>query len=204
MSKPSRASSALNRRVLAQSRSMSSGSSCMTRIASRHAAATAGGWEVEKRNGRARWIEDVAQRLRARDVAAEHADGLRSVPTWIATRPWSPKWSTEPRPFRPRTPDAWASSTKTAAPNSSAASTMPGSGAMSPSIENTPSVTTRISRYGPPRRRGPFSRASRRTSRSAVDVRVRVDLARRLRQAHPVDDRGVVERVRDDQVRSRR
>ena len=31
------------------------GSSCITRIASRHAAATAGGWDVEKRNGRARW-----------------------------------------------------------------------------------------------------------------------------------------------------
>ena len=48
----------------------------------------------------------------------------------------------------PRTPEAWASSTMTAAPNASAASTIPGSGAMSPSIEKTPSVTTRISRYG--------------------------------------------------------
>src|SRR4029079_1950657 len=55
VSKPSRASSALNRRVFAHSRSWSSGSSCITRIASRHAAATAGGWDVEKRKGRARW-----------------------------------------------------------------------------------------------------------------------------------------------------
>src|SRR5579862_574942 len=56
VSNPRRASSALNRFVLAHSRSMSHGSSSMTRIASRHAAATAGGWEVENRNGRARWI----------------------------------------------------------------------------------------------------------------------------------------------------
>ncbi len=56
MSKPRRPSSALNRRVLAHRRSMSSGSSTMIRIASRHAAATAGGCDVENRNGRARWI----------------------------------------------------------------------------------------------------------------------------------------------------
>ena len=56
MSNPSRPSSALNRRVFAHSRSWSSGSSCMIRIASRHAAATAGGWLVENRNGRARWM----------------------------------------------------------------------------------------------------------------------------------------------------
>ena len=34
-----------------------------------------------------------------------------------------------------------------------------------------------------------------------VDVGVRVDLARRLRQPHAVDDRGVVERVGHDEVR---
>ena len=55
MLNPRRASSALNRRVLAHRRSWSSGSSCMIRIASRQAAATAGGWLVENRNGRARW-----------------------------------------------------------------------------------------------------------------------------------------------------
>ena len=38
---------------------------------------------------------------------------------------------------------------------------------MSPSIENTPSVTTRISRYSPPPGR-PVSRASRRISRKAA------------------------------------
>jgi hypothetical protein len=56
VSKPSRASSPLKRFVLAHSRSIRHGSSCMTRIASRQAAASAGGCEVEKRNGRARWI----------------------------------------------------------------------------------------------------------------------------------------------------
>ena len=55
MSNPRRASSALNRRVLTHRRSISSGSSTMIRIASRHAAATAGGWLVEKRKGRERW-----------------------------------------------------------------------------------------------------------------------------------------------------
>jgi hypothetical protein len=71
---------------------------------------------------------------------------LLSVPTWIATRPCSPKWSTDPRPSRPRTPDAWASSTKTAALADLGRFDDPGSGAMSPSMLKTPSVTTRISR----------------------------------------------------------
>ena len=56
VSKPSLASSDLKRFVLAQRRSIRQGSSCMTRIASRQAAASAGGCEVENRNGRARWI----------------------------------------------------------------------------------------------------------------------------------------------------
>ena len=56
VSKPRRVSSALNRRVLDHSRSISSGSSCMIRIASRQASTTAGGCDVEKRNGRARWM----------------------------------------------------------------------------------------------------------------------------------------------------
>ena len=55
VSNPSRASSALNRVVLAHSRSIRQVSSSITAIASRQAAATAGGCEVENRNGRARW-----------------------------------------------------------------------------------------------------------------------------------------------------
>ena len=47
-----------------------------------------------------------------------------------------------------------------------------------------PAVADRLVEHGPQR----------------VDVGVGVDLARRLRQAHAVDDRGVVEAVADDQV----
>ena len=95
--------------------------------------------------------EDVAQRLRARDVAAEHADRLATA-SRPGSRPARRARSGRPCPGRPcpGRPLACASSTITAAPNASAASTIPASGAMSPSIENTPSVTTRISRYGAP------------------------------------------------------
>jgi hypothetical protein len=44
---------------------------------------------------------------------------------------------------------------------------MPGSGAMSPSMLKTPSVTTRVRRYGSPVSGRPTSLASRSTSRSA-------------------------------------
>ena len=44
----------LKNRVFSQSRSMISGSSSSTSMAARHAAATAGGCDVEKRKGRAR------------------------------------------------------------------------------------------------------------------------------------------------------
>jgi hypothetical protein len=56
MSNPRRASPALKKRVFCHSRSISSGSVSSTSIAARQAAATAGGAEVEKRNGRARWM----------------------------------------------------------------------------------------------------------------------------------------------------
>ena len=45
----------LKNRVLVHSRSMRSGSFSSTSMAARHAAATAGGWDVENRNGRERW-----------------------------------------------------------------------------------------------------------------------------------------------------
>ena len=53
VSKPRPVRPALKKRVLSHSRSMRSGSSSRTSIAARQAAATAGGCEVEKRNGRA-------------------------------------------------------------------------------------------------------------------------------------------------------
>ena len=53
VSKPRRSRPALKKRLFSQSRSMSSGSDASTSIAARQAAATAGGCEVENRNGRA-------------------------------------------------------------------------------------------------------------------------------------------------------
>jgi hypothetical protein len=44
----------LKKRVFSHKRSMISGSSIRTSRAAMHAAATAGGWDVEKRKGRAR------------------------------------------------------------------------------------------------------------------------------------------------------
>src|SRR6266540_6963049 len=94
VSKPRRESSALNRRVFDHSRSSSSGSSSKTRIASRQAAATAGGWEVEKRNGRARWMRTSRRAREPATYPPSTPTALDNVPTWMATRPWRPKWST--------------------------------------------------------------------------------------------------------------
>ena len=80
VSKPSRARPALKKRVFSHSRSISSGSDSSTSIAARQAAATAGGCEVEKRNGRARCSSMVAQDGRPGDVAAQHADRLGEGP----------------------------------------------------------------------------------------------------------------------------
>ena len=62
--------------MFAQSRSISSGSSSRTRIAARQAAATAGGCEVEKRNGRARWMSISRRVVRPGHVPAEDAHRL--------------------------------------------------------------------------------------------------------------------------------
>ena len=112
--------------------------------------------------------EDLAQGRRAGDVAAERADRLRQRADLDRDAAVQPEVVDRPAAVRPSTPDAWASSTMTAAPNASAASTIPGSGAMSPSIEKTPSVTTRIRRYGSPVPSRPRStRLARGSSRSA-------------------------------------
>ncbi len=55
-----------------------------------------------------------------------------------------PKWSTDPRPLRPSTPEAWASSTIMMAPYFSASAASLSTGPMSPSIEKTPSVITSL------------------------------------------------------------
>src|SRR6267378_883492 len=58
----------------------------------------------------------------------------------MCTRPWQFKWSTVPRPLRPSTPEACASSTIMMQLYFSARPQSSGSGAISPSIEKTPSV----------------------------------------------------------------
>ena len=66
----------MKKRVLSHSRSIRSGSFSSTSIAAMHAAATAGGCEVEKRNGRAALDQVVLEVLAPGDVAAHHADRL--------------------------------------------------------------------------------------------------------------------------------
>ena len=117
---------------------------------------------------------------------------LESVPTWMSTRPCRPKWSTVPAPPVPSTPDACASSTIMMAPWRSATSTRSGSGAMSPSIENTPSVMSNW------RRPGAAVSVSSRVGGARVPVLEDLDL--RARQPRAVDDRRMVETVRDDDV----
>ena len=104
---------------------------------------------------------------------------FESVPTCTCTRPCAWWWSTVPRPFVPNTPLACASSTIMIAPNSSARAQSAGNGATSPSMLNTPSVTS---------------------SARGRDVLVREDLDRRATQAAAVDDAGVIECVRDDDI----
>ena len=103
----------------------------------------------------------------------------------------TPQCSCVPRPPAPMNPVACESSTTTVAPCRSASSQMPGSGAIVPSIENTPSVTTR---------RDARARGLAQPGLELAEVAVVVAQALRLRQADAVDDARVVERVRDDRV----
>ena len=67
------------------------GSSISTSIAAMHAAATAGGCEVENRNGRARWHrKSISVRLPA-TYPPSAPMAFDSVPTWMSTRPCTPK-----------------------------------------------------------------------------------------------------------------
>ena len=127
VSKPSRVSSALNRRRVRPQPLLQLG--LVLHDPDRLAA---GGHDGRRMRGREEerpgaLDQDLAQGLRAGDVAAE-----RRRPPSTACRPgWRPGRAARsgrpmPRPLRPSTPEAWASSTKTAAPNASAASTMPG------------------------------------------------------------------------------
>ena len=71
------------------------------------------------------------------------ASDFEKVPMMTSTLSSSPKWLAVPRPPSPMTPRPWASSTMTRAPYFDASSQISGSFAMSPPMENTPSVTMR-------------------------------------------------------------
>ena len=94
------------------------------RAARRHDGRRMGGREQERPGS---LDQDVAQVLAAGDVATE-ADGLRQGPDLDGNPAVEPEVVDGAPSIPPSTPDAWASSTKTAAPTSSAASTIPGSG----------------------------------------------------------------------------
>ena len=91
VSNPSACSPSLNDAVLDHSRSRRSGSSRITSSAAMHAATTAGGAEVENRNGRPRFCNHS---MRWCDPAMNPPStpmAFDSVPTWMSTRPLRPK-----------------------------------------------------------------------------------------------------------------
>ena len=117
---------------------------------------------------------------------------LPNVVVRMSTRPATPQCSGVPRPVLPMKPVAW----RVVHHHERAGACRPGrrssaSGATSPSIEKTPSVT--IIR----------KRADARLLQLGLEVAhvdVLVDEALRLAQPHAVDDRGVVELVGEDRV----
>ncbi len=109
---------------------------------------TIGGASVfENRYGR--------ERLRSRSTISRLPDvnppdappsALPSVDVNTSTRCMQPRILALPRPVVPTNPVAWLSSTMTSAPYFSARSQIASTRAMSPSIENTPSVAIMRSR----------------------------------------------------------
>src|SRR6201987_101077 len=116
---------------------------------------------------------------------------LPSVPVTMSTRSITPKCSGVPRPPGPTTPTACESSTITSASYSSASSQIRSSRAREPSMEKTPSGA-HPPRAGPHRPPQP--------PLQLIHVAVRVAQPLRLAEADPVDDRRVVELIRDDRV----
>ena len=72
----------------------------------------------------------------------QDASDFENVPMRRSTSSSTSISSQAPAPRAPSTPTPWASSTISRAPCSRQSATMSGTGAMSPSIENTPSTTT--------------------------------------------------------------
>ena len=115
------------------------------------------------------------------------------VPTTTSTSPLRPAAATEPRPPGPSAPVACASSTISRQPWRRASCQQLGSGAMSPSIEKTPSVT--ISAAAPA--------GLAQAPGEVLEVAVAVDEGLGPGEAAAVDDAGVVELVGEDDLAAR-
>ena len=190
--KPSASRPALKNLVLSQSRSMICGSCSRTSIAAMQAAATAGGCDVEKRNGRARGGTGSRRALgcRRRNLRARRSPSTACRPGCRRARARRNGRSV-PRPFVPNTPLACASSTIMMQPNSSASAQSSGSAPRSPSMLNTPSVMSSFRWVG---------RQLAEQTACGVHVLVRKHLDGGAAQSAPVDDAGVIELVRHDDV----
>ena len=117
---------------------------------------------------------------------------LEKVPIRRSTWSSSPKSSQAPAPFSPRTPTPWASSTISRAPWAWQSSTIGGRSQTSPSIEKTPSTTTRAGLWS--------SRARFEHRLQLVHPVVAEGPQPGARELAAVEDRGVVARVADDGV----
>ena len=109
------------------------------------------------------------------------ASDLEKVPIRRSTRSSTPSSSAVPAPRAPSTPAPCASSTISRAPKRSQSSATSCSGAMSPSIEKTPSTTTSTP---PP---SPAARSSARSSLSMRLWRKARSLARESRQPSRIE-----------------
>ena len=95
---------------------------------------------------RAREVSQSATRAEPATKAPKLPSAFPSVPMRTSTRPLTPCASAHPAPLGPRTPVACASSTYSIAPCRWQSSAMWASGAASPSMPNTASVTTSFRR----------------------------------------------------------
>mmetsp|Transcript_19852 Transcript_19852/g.64588 ORF Transcript_19852/g.64588 Transcript_19852/m.64588 type:complete len:236 (+) Transcript_19852:230-937(+) len=147
-SKPSADISERKRAVLLLSASRNAGDSSSSSKAARDAAATDGASVFEKRYGRAFWRSVCTISFLAAvypPVAPPIA--FPSVELTMSTSPQMPHASSVPRPRSPRKPVAWHSSMKRSASCLRVSASISFRGAMSPSMEKTPSVATSLARF---------------------------------------------------------
>ena len=114
-----------------------------------------------------------------------------SVPTWMSTRPCMSKWSMVPRPFFPKTPLAWASSTIMMAAGFFGRRAQLGQRAEVAIHAEDAIGDEQLPR---PRRQLPEHLARR------VDILMREDFDRRPAETTPIDDARVIQFVGNDEV----